>query len=174
MAHRKYSLRCAQEWRAQTQIPAWAVGFIELLSDQWQGKRSICRGSLRHTCRLQMLSRGQQLLLLSVSYCSCACTMIIHTPAVCCEPATSMRPHRGTFRAIIPPAFWMHLLPLLRPCRCKKTRNHRSRQPRRERASALQGAGAEGQHRATPTRAAAPEAPPLGSNSCFYVFAILV
>ena len=42
----------------------------------------------------------------------------------------------------------------------KKKRNHRSRQPRRKWASALEGAGAEGQHRATPTRAAAPEAPP--------------
>ena len=40
-------------------------------------------------------------------------------------------------------------------------RNHISRQPRREWASALEGAGAEGQHRATPTRAAAPETPPL-------------
>ena len=39
---------------------------------------------------------------------------------------------------------------------------HRSRQPRREWASELEGAGAEGQHRATPTRAAAPEAPPSG------------
>ena len=37
----------------------------------------------------------------------------------------------------------------------KKIMDHR-----RERASALQGAGAEGQHRATPTRAVAPEAPP--------------
>ena len=42
----------------------------------------------------------------------------------------------------------------------RKKRNHRSRQPRRKWASALQGAGVEGQHRATPTRAAAPEAPP--------------
>ena len=43
--------------------------------------------------------------------------------------------------------------------RKRMKRNHRSRQLQRECASALQGAGAEGQHRATPTRAAAPEAP---------------
>ena len=42
----------------------------------------------------------------------------------------------------------------------KNKRNPTSRQPRRESASALEGAGAQGQHRATPTRAAAPEAPP--------------
>ena len=48
--------------------------------------------------------------------------------------------------------------------RKKKKNNHRSRQPRREWASALRGAGVEGQHRATPTRAAAPEAPPYGSR----------
>ena len=41
-----------------------------------------------------------------------------------------------------------------------KERDHRSRQSRRGWASALKGAGAAGQHRATPTRAAAPEAPP--------------
>ena len=42
----------------------------------------------------------------------------------------------------------------------KKDGNYRSRQLRRGWASALKGVGAEGQHRATPTRAAAPEAPP--------------
>ena len=41
----------------------------------------------------------------------------------------------------------------------RKKRKYRSRKLRREWASALQAAGAEGQHRATPTRAAAP-APP--------------
>ena len=48
----------------------------------------------------------------------------------------------------------------------KQKRNHRSGHPRREWAAALQGAGAEGQHRATPTRAAAPEAPPVTTGSC--------
>ena len=46
----------------------------------------------------------------------------------------------------------------------KNIQGHRSRQLRRKRASALREAGAEGQHRATPTRAAAPEAPPRISD----------
>ena len=44
--------------------------------------------------------------------------------------------------------------------RKKRKRNHKSRQPRRKWASALQGARAEGQRRATTTGAAATEAAP--------------
>ena len=42
----------------------------------------------------------------------------------------------------------------------KRMRNHRSGQLRGKWASAVQGGGPEGQHRATPTRAVAPKAPP--------------
>ena len=45
-------------------------------------------------------------------------------------------------------------------CKKKKGKKSQITPTRREWASALEGAGAEGQHRATPTRAAAPEAPP--------------
>ena len=48
----------------------------------------------------------------------------------------------------------------------KKQMYHRPRQPSREWGSAVQGTQAEGQHRATPPKAAAPEAPPKWCIKC--------
>ena len=88
----------------------------------------------------------------------------VSTSGVHCRDtfAADMDQLQVVWRLLSGPHVQFYSTPLVRPvcAKKKKKRNHRSRQPRREWASALEGAGTGGQHRATPTRAAALEAPP--------------
>ena len=90
--------------------------------------------------------------------------MLQHLLVLCCDR------HPTTRAGTQPPTGGINATKRACPWH-KKGGNHISRQPRRELASALQGAGAERQHRATPTRVAAPESP---ATCCLHDFVYLL
>ena len=134
-----------------------------LTPEQWAAREMHCRFEYARQTGRGLLDRGSSMLKVSVTmvgsvfscnHISVPCESFYRTGVCCIDRGAQGVPKGGQkAKGTVKPK-------TTRGKKTNKKRNQRARQPRREWASALQGAGAEGQHRATPTRAAAPEAPP--------------